>query len=83
MVNINECTVRYLLGPVDLMNHEFIHQLKTFVYSDYNEGWLPEMLIQTDEGCVWAYFTAPLKDIERQLLIANTIFDFTWEESLV
>ena len=82
MVTINDCTVRYFLTGVEFAHHECVHQFKAFVYSDYNKGQLPEMLIQTDGEFLWAYFTVPLSDIDKRLIRAFTMFDLSIEERL-
>lgn len=83
MVTIDQCTVRYMLTGADEKHHKAIEDFKQFIYCDYNRGWLPEMLIQTDGEFVWAYFTYPLSNVDKRLIRTFTMFDLFIEEKLI
>lgn len=83
MVSIDQCTVRYLLTSTDPRYSKFIEQFRQFVYCNYNKGWLPEMIISSDDEFVWAYFTYPLSDIDKRFIRTFTMFELTIEERLI
>lgn len=83
MVSIDQCTVRYLLTGKDPKFDKYIEQFRQFIYCDYNKGWLPEMIIASDDEFVWAYFAYPLSDVDRRLIQQFTMFELCIEEKLI
>lgn len=83
MVSIDQCTVRYLLCGMDPKWDEIVWDFRSFIYCDYNKGWLPEMIITNDGEFRWAYFTYPLSEVDKRLIRTFTMFDLLIEEKLV
>lgn len=83
MVSIDQCTVRYWLCGMDPKYYKYIEEFRSFIYCDYNKGWLPEMIISNDGEFIWAYFTYPLSNVDKKLIRSFTMFDLSIEEKLI
>lgn len=66
MTTINDCTVRYWLGPTRIMRERYFNGFKSYICSDYYTKYMPLMFIREENGGVWGYATSPIPDREKQ-----------------